>query len=107
MGHWAKLDNKNIVQQVVVAGDDSEQWLTERLGGVWKQTSYNTRGGIHYDPQTGEPSADQSKSFRGKYAGIGFTDDEDLDAFITPKPGDNYILDESTYSWIEVDNVED
>jgi hypothetical protein len=98
MAHWAKIDETNMVVDVLVAGDDSEQWLVERLGGVWKQTSYNTRGGVHYTD--GQPSADQSKAFRGNYAGIGFTYDADLDAFIPPKPSEDATLDEATFSWI-------
>ena len=110
MAHFAKLDENNVVVHVVAGSDKNdgrEDYLSEKTGDVYKQTSYNTFQGVHYDPVTRKPSADQSKAFRGNYAGIGFTYDADLDAFIPPKPGDNYILDESTYSWIEVNNVED
>ena len=110
MAHFAKLDENNVVVFVTAGRDEDENRedeLYELTGDVYKRTSYNTFQGVHYDPVTREPSADQSKAFRGNFAGIGFTYDEALDAFIPPKPGDNYILDESTYSWIEVDNVED
>jgi hypothetical protein len=67
MSHFAKLDANNIVTFVTVGrqeDDGKEQELYERTGDVYKQTSYNTRGGVHYNPETGEPSADQIKAFR-------------------------------------------
>jgi hypothetical protein len=73
--------------------------LFERTGDVYKQTSYNTRGGVHYDPETGEPSEDQTKALRKNYAGIGFTYDEARDAFIPPKPFESWVLDEDTCLW--------
>lgn len=103
MTHFAKLDENNTVIFVVTGRKDSdgkEGEITARTGKVWKQTSYNTRGGIHYNPETGEPSADQSKALRGNYAGIGFTYDETLDAFIPPKPYESWVLDEATYNWV-------
>jgi len=69
------------------------------FGQLCKRTSYNTRGGVHYDPQTGEPSADQSKAFRKNYAGIGYTYDESRDAFIPPKPFDSWTLNEDSCLW--------
>ena len=103
MAHFAKLDKNNVVVFVVRGRQEDggkEDELNARTGDVYRQTSYNTRGGVHYDPETGEPSADQSKAFRGNYAGIGFTYDEDLDAFIAPKPFEDAILDENTFSWV-------
>lgn len=109
MAHFAKLDENNLVVFVTVGrqeDDGLEAELTARTGDVYRQTSYNTRGGVHYNPETGEPSADQSKAFRGNFAGIGFTYDEALDAFIAPKPEPTdevaeWVLDEETFSWIE------
>jgi hypothetical protein len=103
MAHFAKLDENNVVTFVVVGrqeDDGKEDELSARTGDVYRQTSYNTRGGVHYNPETGEPSADQSKAFRGNYAGIGFTYDETLDAFIPPKPSDDATLDETTFTWV-------
>jgi len=57
---------------------------------IWKQTSYNTRGGIH--KLGGTP-------FRKNYGGVGYTYDEDRDAFIPPKPFDSWILNEDTCIW--------
>jgi hypothetical protein len=105
MGHWAKIEDNQVVQ-VVVADDDKHDWLVEALGGQWVQTSYNTSGGVHYDPETGEPSEDQSKSLRFNYAGIGFTYDEERDAFISPKPSEDATLDEATCTWIVPEVVE-
>ena len=110
MAHFAKLDENNIVTFVTVGrqeDDGLEAELTARTGDVYKQTSYNTRGGVHYTD--GGPSADQTKAFRFNYAGIGFTYDETLDAFIPPKPLPSlengiidYELDPNTCNWIPI-----
>ena len=102
MSHFAKLDANNIVTFVTVGrqeDDGKEQELCERTGDVYRQTSYNTRGGVHYDPETGEPSADQSKALRKNYAGIGYLFDEARDAFIPPKPYESWLLNEDTCLW--------
>jgi hypothetical protein len=77
--------------------DGLEAELTARTGDVYKQTSYNTRGGVHYTD--GEPSEDQRKALRFNYAGIGFTYDEGRDAFIPPKPYESWLLNEDTCLW--------
>lgn len=100
--HFAKLDENNVVVFVTVGrqeDDGKEAELCERTGDVYKQTSYNTRGGIHYNAETGEPSLDQSKAFRKNFAGIGYTYDETLDAFIPPRPYPSWILNTETFSW--------
>ena len=111
MSTFAEIEN-GIVVRVVVGNNDlpneGYDWLVENLGGVWVQSSYNTRGGVHYDPETGEPSADQSKALRFNYAGIGFTYDEERDAFIPPKPEPtdevaDWVLDEETFTWEPVE----
>ena len=94
MAHYAFLDENNIVTEVIVGKDegnmDWETFYSMIRGQVCKRTSYNTRGGIHiYD---GTP-------FRKNYAGIGFTYDEDRDAFIPPKPFDSWLLNEGTCLW--------
>jgi hypothetical protein len=101
MAHFAKLDNNVVVFVTVGRQEDEglEDELSARTGDVYKQTSYNTRGGVHYDPVTGEPSADQSKAYRGNYAGVGYTYDETLDAFIAPNPYPSWVLNEETFSW--------
>jgi hypothetical protein len=73
MAHWAQIDENNIVIQVTVgdnndpAGDQGYQWLIDNIGGRWIQTSYNN-------------------NFRGVFAGIGYTYDENLDVFLPPEP---------------------
>jgi hypothetical protein len=106
MSHFAKLDENNIVTFVTVGrqeDDGLEAELTARTGDVYKQTSYNTYGGVHYDPETGLPSEDQTKALRFNYAGIGFTYDPDKGtdgAFIPPKPFESWVLDEATCLWV-------
>lgn len=101
---WAEINDQKIVQRVLAGNPEDEDggysWLIDNLGGVWLETDENTREGVHYNPETLEPSEDQTKAFRGNYAGIGFTYDEDLDAFIPPKPSDDATLDETTFTWI-------
>lgn len=100
MPHFAKLDEQNIVVFVTVGrqeDDGKEKELTERTGDTYKQTSYNTYGGVHYTD--GFPSSDQSKAFRKNYAGLGYVYDEARDAFIAPKPFPSWILNENTCLW--------
>ena len=109
MAHFAKLDENNIVVNVIVVSDADAP--TEEAGqafcrklfkdetSVWKQTSYNTHGGVHYsDRAMSIPSEDQSKAFRKNYASKGHTYDPDRDAFIVPKLSDQqeWILNEET-----------
>ena len=98
MGHFAKVNN-GVVEQVIVAEQEFFDTFVDSSPGVWLQTSYNTRGGVHYDPATGELSADQSKALRKNYAGIGYSYDATRDAFIPPKPYASWVLDEQTCLW--------
>ena len=106
MAHFAQLDENNVVLQVIVVSNEDagpspgvqgEAFCTDLLGGRWKQTSYNTRGGVHYNPATNEP--DGGIAFRKNYAGIGYTFDEARDAFIPPKPFPSWVLNEYTCWW--------
>ena len=103
MAYYAELDNNNIVTKVRTGASeevvDLERIYTERFGKVHKRTSYNTRGGVHYNPETNELSEDQSKAFRKNYAGLGYTYDESRDAFIPPKPYESWTLNEETCLW--------
>jgi hypothetical protein len=100
MAHFAQVKN-GIVQHVIVA--DQEFIDSGALGdpSEWIQTSYNTRGGVHYNPETGEPSTDQSKALRKNYAGFGFVYDETRDAFYQAKPRtyNSWILNEESCVW--------
>jgi hypothetical protein len=98
MGHFAKVENGTVTQVIVAEPDFINTGAVGDPSG-WKQTSYNTRGGVHYDPATGEPSADQGKALRKNYAGIGYVYDVGRDAFYTPQPFPSWVLDESTCYW--------
>jgi hypothetical protein len=112
MAYFAKIDENNnvigvhtIINDVMtINGVESEQagidFLTNLHGhSLWKQTSYNTRGGVHYHFIYNTPSQDQSKAFRKNYAGIGYTYDEQRDAFIPPKPYPSWLLNEFSCLW--------
>ena len=98
MAHFAKVQN-GIVTQVIVAEPEFFETFVDTSPGEWIQTSYNTRGGVHYDPETNEPSTDQSKALRKNYAGTGFTYDKTRDAFIPPQPYPSWTLNEETCLW--------
>lgn len=98
MAHFAKVNN-GIVEQVIVAEPEFFDTFVDSSPGQWIQTSYNTRGGVHYNPETGEPSADQTKALRKNYAGLGYSYDATRDAFIPPKPFASWLLDEQTCLW--------
>ena len=119
MSHYAKvLDGK--VVQVIVAEAEFFDTFVDSSPGQWVQTSYNTRGNVHYGPD-GQP--DGGVALRGNYAGIGFNYDASIDAFYPPQPYPSWVLspitilweapvayptdgkdyaDEATTSWIEV-----
>jgi hypothetical protein len=89
MAHFAKLGVGNIVETVIVVSNDIA--TTEQAGvdfinnlyntrDVWKQTSYNN-------------------NFRKNYAGVGYTYDQQRDAFIPPKPFNSWVLNENTCDW--------
>jgi hypothetical protein len=90
MAHYAFLDENNIVTEVIVGKDegedgiDWEQWYGDFRGQVCKRTSYNTIAGVHNNG--GIP-------FRKNYAGIGYTYQADIDAFVAPKPYASWTLD--------------
>jgi hypothetical protein len=98
MAHYAKVVN-NLVTQVIVAEAEFFETFIDSSPGEWIQTSYNTHAGVHYKPDSNDPSDDQSKALRKNYAGIGYTYDRELDAFIPPKPFASWILDEDTCLW--------
>ena len=111
MASFAKLGKGNIVEKVIAVSNDiatTEQAGVDFLNNlyqsrdVWKQTSYNTKGGKHYSVnENGDvvESADQSKAFRKNHAAIGFTYDQERDAFIPPKPFDSWTINETTCEW--------
>ena len=97
MSHFAEIDEDGIVQRVIVIEQDmlnSGNWGDPNN---WIQTSYNTRSGVHYAPNSNEP--DGGVALRKNYAGIGYKYDAERDAFIAPKPHPSWLLDEATCQW--------
>ena len=93
MGHFAQINEENVVTQVIVADQDFINTGAVGDPAKWIQTSYNTRAGVHYG-QDGQP--DGGVALRKNYAGIGYSYDAGRDAFIPPKSFDSWILDEET-----------
>jgi hypothetical protein len=93
MAHFAKVEN-GIVTQVIVA--DQEVIDSGLFGDGWVQTSYNTRGGVHYG-QDGQP--DGGIALRANYASIGFIYDAQNDVFYTPATYPSWILNRTTWIW--------
>ena len=98
MAHYAKVNN-TIVERVIVAEADFFDTFVDSSPGEWIQTSYNTIEGVHYQPNSRDPSEDQSKAFRKNYAGVGYVFDTERDAFIPPKVYNSWTLNEDTCQW--------
>lgn len=104
MANFAEIDTQGIVLRVLVVDNDhalrGQEFLADDvgLGGTWIQTSYNSRGGVHYLPDSDTPSG--LPHLRFNFAGIGFTYDSARDAFIPPKPHPDATLDEATCLWV-------
>lgn len=103
MAHFAQINENNIVQQVLVIEQveiDTGNWGDP---ATWFQTSYNTRGGVYYIPNTDTPDPDQSKAFRKNYAGIGFIwlpNGPEGEGFAPPQPYPSWTLDSFSYLWV-------
>lgn len=99
MAHFAKVKD-DIVVQVIVAEPEFFEKFVDSSPGEWIQTSFNTRGGVYYIAGTSDPHPDQSKALRKNYAGIGYSYDRELDAFIPPKPPyESWSLNKETCLW--------
>jgi hypothetical protein len=95
MGHFAKVvDGK--VTQVIVAEPEFFDTFVDSSPGQWIQTSYNTRGNVHYG-QDGQP--DGGVALRGNYAGVGYSYDAQADVFIPPQPFPSWVLSSLTILW--------
>jgi len=113
MGYFANLNENNFVIGInsvannlfTINNIENENIAADFLNNLhnvnytWKRTSYNTRGGIHYQTDNNTPSLDQSKAFRKNYAGIGYYYDSIRDAFIPPKPFPSWTLNEQSCLW--------
>lgn len=95
MGHYAKVAY-GVVQQVIVAEQDFINSYVDNTPGAWIQTSYNTRGNIHYGAD-GQP--DGGRALRGNYAGIGYTYDAVNDVFYPPRPYNSWSISAET-NWL-------
>jgi hypothetical protein len=93
MAHFAQIEN-GIVQQIIVASQDVID--SGLFGTGWIQTSYNTRGGVHYG-QDGQP--DGGVALRANYAGIGYTYDATNDVFYAPQPYPSWTIEPPTWIW--------
>ena len=98
MGHFARMDKDGIVVQVIAIEKDVLDTGHWGDPNAWVQTSYNTRGGVHYAPNSHEP--DGGVALRKNYASKGYTYDKTRDAFIAPKPYPSWVLNEDT-CWYE------
>ena len=115
MAHFAKLEaNGKVILQVLTLNNSDmlnadgvedeavgQQYLEKHNNWpaqMWIQTSYNTRGGKHYDAD-GNESADQSKALRGNYAGIGYTWEEDDQIFWPKKPYASWVKYNAEARW--------
>jgi hypothetical protein len=103
MAHYAKVLN-GIVQKVIVADSEFFKTFVDDSPGTWLQTSYNTRGGIHYAPNSNTP--DNGEAIRANYAGIGYIYNHINDVFHAPRPLDingnicnSWTLSNVTWLW--------
>jgi hypothetical protein len=90
MSHFAKVVN-GVVTQVIVAEPEFFDTFVDTSPGEWIQTSYNTFAGQH----------PEGRPLRKNFAGIGYTYDRERDAFISPKPEGDWVLNEETCQWEE------
>ena len=96
MSHFAKVENGIVTEVIVIEQEvlNSGFWGDPSL---WVQTSYNTRGNIHYAPDSNTP--DGGVALRGNYAGIGYIYDKEYDVFYAPQPFPSWTLNQSTWLW--------
>ena len=94
MAHYAKVENATVVT-VIVAEQDFIDSLPDKE--KWVQTSYNTRGGKHYAPNSN--TEDDGTPLRYNYAGEGYTYDYGNDAFYSPSPYPSWTLNKTSYTW--------
>jgi hypothetical protein len=100
MAHYAHVIDNKVVNVIKINNNDTTtiEELKKNTEGDWIQTSYNTRGNVHFDPETLLP--DGEEALRYNYAGIGFFYDYEADAFYTPSPFASWVLDKTTHTWV-------
>lgn len=94
MSHFAQVINEIVINVIVAEQDFIDNYADKN--GQWIQTSYNTRGGVHYGSD-GLP--DGGPALRGNFAGIGWRYDATHDIFSLPSPGKNFTLNSVTGNW--------
>lgn len=97
MAYFAEIDENNMVVNIIKA---SQEFIDSgRVGDPsrWIQASYRTRGGVHYNIESGIPTG--YAGLRKNYPGVGYSYDPVRDAFIPPKPYDSWVLNEDTCLW--------
>ncbi len=95
MSHYAKVRG-GLVIEVIHADAAFMASMQDTSPGRWIQTSYNTRGGIHYGPD-GKP--DNEKPLRANFAGVGYTYDRKNDVFYAPQPYPSWTISAPTWRW--------
>ena len=95
MSHFARVVDNQVVQ-VIAVEQSVLNMLGQHLPGNWIQTSYNTRGNVHYGPNR---SPDGGTPIRANFAAIGYTYDPTHDVFYAPQPFPSWTLNTSTWSW--------
>lgn len=90
MAHFAKLDQNNVVTEVVVVSNDVA--TNEETGVSFLRTLYN-------EPTANWKQTSYNATFRKNFAGVGYTYDSNRDAFISQKPYESWILNEDTCKW--------
>ena len=96
MAHFAKIDENNIVTRVLVIEQDMVNTGLWGDPATWIQTSYNTRGSVHY---SSDNLPDGGIALRKNFAGIGYTYDKNRDAFYAPQPYPSWVLNEDSCIW--------
>jgi len=96
VSHFAKVTDGKVTQ-VIVADKEFFDTYVDSTPGEWIQTSYNTRGGVHYAPNSNTP--DGGIALRGNYAGIGYTYDRANDVFYPPQPYPSWTISAPNWTW--------
>jgi hypothetical protein len=95
VSHFAKICDGKVITGIVAEKEFFDTFV-DSSPGEWIQTSYNTRGGVHYGPD-GQP--DGGVALRGNYAGIGYIYDRANDVFYAPPPFTSWALNQTTWLW--------
>ena len=98
MAYYAKVNNGKVIQVIRAEADFFDSFI-DTTPGEWLQTSYNTRGGVHYLPDSDTPSDTQEKAIRKNFAGVDYVYDATRDAFYTPQPHNSWTLNDTTCIW--------